>query len=345
MKTHDVSAQGPQHHPGDDDRDDLLESLLGHATARQRAPAQDERRVRDSLHRQWLDMTLRRRRLRSGFAAGLAASILLAAVVGIIRLDRQAPDGPLVQLATVDKQSGNVYTHPVAEPASSRRLASGALFAGQAIATARNARVAFTWSSGESVRVDQNTRLTLVSATAIQLLEGRIYFDSGRAGEARGALQFRTPAGTVRHLGTQFMAGVSGSTLTLSVREGKVTVGGDGPASTATPGEQIQVTAGGAQTRQPIRTYGALWAWTEALTPGFSLDGHSAHEFIDWVSRETGRKASYASAAAERLARQTTLHGSIDLEPMRALELILQTSDLVPVIRNGEILIRVRQGG
>ena len=152
-----------------------------------------------------------------------------------------------------------------------------------------------------------------------------------------------TPAGAIRHLGTQYVASVDESGLSVSVREGRVLVSVGAVETQANPGEQVRVDPDGASSRTSIPTYGGIWAWTEQVTPEYVLDGRSAHEFIQWVSRQTGRTASFSTRSAEELAHSTLLRGSISLEPMRALELILQTSDLVPVIRNGAIIIGERQ--
>jgi hypothetical protein len=39
------------------------------------------------------------------------------------------------------------------------------------------------------------------------------------------------------------------------------------------------------------------------------------------------------------MAIQTRMHGSVDLEPLHAMELMLQTSDLVPSVKDGVILV------
>jgi hypothetical protein len=62
-------------------------------------------------------------------------------------------------------------------------------------------------------------------------------------------------------------------------------------------------------------------------------------DFLDWVSRESGRSLEYGSVAAETLARDTVMRGTVDLQPMRALELMLQTSDLVAKVHTGVIKI------
>ena len=66
-------------------------------------------------------------------------------------------------------------------------------------------------------------------------------------------------------------------------------------------------------------------------------DGRTIAEMLDWAGRETGRRIEYASAEAARAARETELRGSIDLEPMRAIELVLPTGNLRGEVHNGVI--------
>ena len=47
----------------------------------------------------------------------------------------------------------------------------------------------------------------------------------------------------------------------------------------------------------------------------------------------------YTKSTAEILARNTILKGRVDLEPMRALTIMLQTSDLELQSVNGSIVI------
>jgi hypothetical protein len=327
--------------------DDVLESLFSHVDARKRAPQTDERAVREALHSEWVDIARRRKR-KAYFVYGIAASFLLAAVISINMLN-QEPGAPVMQqVAAVEKQSGNIFVHLSDEQSSrSRRLASGGLYAGQVLTTAQDARLAVTMNAGETIRIDENTRLVFMSGQQIELLDGQIYVDSNHSGtnnSQHDVLEIKTFAGVVRHLGTQYMTGIDNSLVAVSVREGQVMLVGDHSESIARPGEQIKMSRSGETSISSISTHGSLWEWAELVTPQFSLDGRSALDFINWVGRETGRVVDFAPDGAEQLARSTILRGSIDLEPMRALDLILQTSDLEPMIDDGTILIRTRQG-
>ena len=328
------------------DRDDILESLFSHAHARERAPKEDEHAIRASLHCEWTSMTRQRQRRKTVIAWGIAASVLLAAVISVNMLNREATPPVMHQVATVEKQSGNIFLRQGDEPSSeSRRLASGKLFAGQVLSTAQDARLAVAMGTMEVIRINENTRLVFVSESEIELISGQIYVDSGPAAATTGpddALIIRTIAGSVRHLGTQYITGIDGSTLAVSVREGQVLIKSQYTESIANRGQQLSINQAGTASIASIPTHGPLWEWAELVTPKYDLDGRSAHDFINWVGRETGRMVRFAADGAEQLARATELRGSIELEPMRALDLILQTSDLVPMLENGSIVIRKR---
>lgn len=338
-------SQGSNRAESTERADQVLESLFSHASARKRAPAGDERAVREALRGEWLDISRRRRR-RNWYSIGVAASLLLALAISINGLNRDVPAPPSVLVASVQKQSGDIFVRGAdQDPAAQRRLAGAGLFAGQVISTSPEARLALELASGESVRLDEETEIVLTSRSGIELLRGRLYIDSGADGAprtARDALAITTFAGVIRHLGTQYIAAVHGAAVAVSVREGRVSIRVAGEESVASPGQRLSVTGDGEATLSAIPTHGPLWSWAELATPGYVLDGRSAFDFIQWVGRETGRAVAFDGDGAERLARATELRGSIDLEPLRALELMLQTSDLKPTVENGTIRIALQ---
>jgi hypothetical protein len=139
------------------------------------------------------------------------------------------------------------------------------------------------------------------------------------------------------------MATVKDGKFEVTVREGEVRIQVDSTESTAHPGERLSIDPSGAFRRTEVPTYGGDWEWVTQVTPAFNLDGLSAHSFIQWAGRESGRKVVYADEQTRELARETQLRGSINLRPIRALELILQTTDLEAAIEGGDILINERK--
>jgi hypothetical protein len=79
------------------------------------------------------------------------------------------------------------------------------------------------------------------------------------------------------------------------------------------------------------------------LAPAFALDGRSLADFLDFVGRETGRTVAYTSPRAAQLANSTRLRGNVEIDPVRALDAILQTTDLEAEARGGALRITLRK--
>ena len=323
-------------------QEDKVAELFRHASARERPPAEDELAIRQALHTEWSGMTRQRKRRKALFSLAAAASAVLAVMVGIKLVPGPSPEPALIQLAMVEKTVGIVQIESSSGSLQNPERAT-ALMIGQQIVTRSDSRLALKWLNGESIRLDENTQLTLNSANEVTLQTGQIYLDTDQS-DPDEELYISTPAGRVRHLGTRYMTTVSGSVTSVSVREGQVSVDVKGVETVADQGDQLMVDMQGASRRRPISSYGPLWQWTEVLAPAFSSDGRSMAQFLDWVAHESGRVIEFASQEAESLAGDTQLHGRIHMEPMRALEAVLQTSDLAAEVTAGIIVVRLRSG-
>ncbi len=64
--------------------------------------------------------------------------------------------------------------------------------------------MALALRDGVSLRLDHDTRVALVSADRVDVTAGAVYVDSGVSGPSAARLQVGTPAGVVRHVGTQY---------------------------------------------------------------------------------------------------------------------------------------------
>ncbi|MBT8061909.1 MAG: FecR domain-containing protein [Xanthomonadales bacterium] len=314
--------------------DEALESLFRHADVRPRPPADLEHEVRGTLHGEWRAMTARIRRRRIA-AWGLAASVVLA--VALVLLPQRSAELPAQVLASVARIDGELLLRGIDDPRNATVQFTGkSLFAGQVLITDDHSRAGLTWHNGESIRLDQRTELALYSDGMLELRNGTVYVDS--QGAVGKGFVIRTPAGDVRHIGTQYLADVNKGTLTVSVREGRVKVVDE----VAAQGQQLTLDQRGQVGRNEIESYGPLWSWTELVAPQITLDGMTALAFVEWAARQTGREVSFADDQTRELAAGTILRGTVQLEPARALELILQTSDLEHVIVNGEIQVSTR---
>lgn len=335
-----TGTKSQKQHP---ERDNVAE-LFRHASVRERPAAEDEQAIRKALHAEWSGMTRRRHIRKALFGLAAAASVILAVMVAVSMGRTPEPADPSIRVATIEKQLGTIRVLP----GGSRDARIGedllALTIGQQIVTGRNSGLALSWLNGESIRLDESTELVLTSEAEIDLLAGKIYVDTEATDPGR-ELRIATPAGLVRHVGTRYMTTVSAGVTSVSVREGRVLLEKQGVETLADSGDQLRIDASGTLVVQAVPSYGALWQWTEELAPIFPSDGRSMTDFLDWVAHESGREIEFASPAARRLADETRLRGEVDMDPMHALPVVLQTSDLVSEINAGTIVVRLRRGG
>jgi ferric-dicitrate binding protein FerR (iron transport regulator) len=308
---------------------DLLQELFDRAQPRPRPPAAVERELRSRLEAEWGEILVQRRRRRLTIW-GLAASSLLAALL----IAYQFATGPAITegsvIATVQRMQGNEFLWADGASGNLTPLGQKQVFnTGQRISIGSGSRIALAHRDGGSLRLDEQTTLAIISSDTFELTRGRLYFDSddnSKQGHARFTIQ--TPFGEVEHRGTQFMVDVSRNTLSVSVREGQVTVRSQRDFNEVETGKHLVVGMDGRSIERPVSTFGGIWAWTEAVTPIVDLDRRSIDEFLQWVSRESGRRVVYDDAAAASVARQHRIHGNVALPPMQALATTLPTADL-----------------
>ena len=325
--------------------DDAVEELLGQAAPRPTPPDADTEAVRKAVHAEWQKVTTRRRSRVHWTRFGVAASILIAVLFALdtLRINGVEP----VQVATIDKQFGLVRV--IGEDSfvlQSDDLAR--LVVGQVLDTGLESGIGLTWGAGGSLRLDANTRVNLVSETEVFLASGRIYFDSEPAltalPGADAKLTIQTEFGEVSHVGTQYMAHADTAALTISVREGEVEVRpARGGVATAGRSQQIAVSSRGTSNFANIRTHGSAWQWIEKTSPETDLDGRSVHEFLNWVSRETGMALSYENEVTESFATQELLRGRLATGPREALEFWMLGTDLEWRIDAGVIYVNKAQ--
>lgn len=318
-------------------REEVLEELFQHASARERPPHETEQAIRASLHGQWKDMTQGHRRWQKRWLFAAAASILIAVFAGSALFRAPVQIVAAIEVASVEVIRGNVRVDPTAEEVVSSLASLDVLETGQQVSTAHEAGFSALWQNGIALRVDQNSRIRIISQAEIQLVSGRVYVDTSRVGSSPADLFVSTPAGLVRHVGTRYMVAVNLGSTSVSVREGQVLLGDD--QDTAAAGERLVRSASGAQRRETIPVFGDSWQWTEDLALPFVADGRTVAEFLAWVGHETGRTVRYASPVAASLAAETELHGDIDIEPMQALDLVMQSTDLASEVMQGTILV------
>ena len=139
-----------------------------------------------------------------------------------------------------------------------------------------------------------------------------MYVDAGAAAHGAGAtFVLETPAGDVRHLGTQYAVRTLDGTVLVNVREGSVAIERGRDRIVGNAGEQLSVTSSGAVVRTTIAPRDTQWAWVESIAPPFAIEGRPLDDFLAWAARETGRQLVYTSPAAAAEAASIKLKGSV----------------------------------
>jgi ferric-dicitrate binding protein FerR (iron transport regulator) len=319
--------------------EEAFAELLGKAPPRPTPPPEDEVLVRAAVHAEWRQVTAGNVRRRQYTTYALAASVVLAVFATLNLLRDPVVDIGGLQMASVDKQFGEVSINSQINNAGQLAAIDG----GDSVATGADSGLALGWHDGGSLRLDENTMVVFEAADQIYLQSGRIYFDSETSPLASQAmtggaarLSIRTDHGLVRHLGTQYMTEVGADELVISVRDGVVSIDGNVTAR-ASAGQQFAISGSGALTIDDTNGVDD-WEWVERSTPAVNLDGHSVADALQWVSRESGRTVNYTSMQAELVANQSTLKGDYVQPPSRAMNIFMQTVDLNARIE-GEVIV------
>ena len=322
-------------------RADALDALFAQVPVRQRPPAEHEALVRQAVKQQWNSMTRHRRAARSHLAWAAAASIALA-VAALIQF-RQADDTAIdhAPIATVDRIVGAAERTGLQAGAAATLHSGAGLRPGASLITRAGGGVALRWGKHGWIRVDQNSRIDLLSASELRLVDGRIYVDTGPARTTTPGIL--TPQGVARHHGTQYQVQIEPGRTGILVREGAVEFTSKARSAKeparAVAGQALAVTDSGDSSIEPSSTWGDAWRWAESLAPAYAADGRTLAELLDWVARETGHELEYESESARLEAKLTRMHGSLDLPPDRALTVAVATTDLRVRMESGRIYV------
>ena len=287
-----------------------------------------------------VDRQKRKRAQRVWLAA--AASIAVAAVA--LFVGRSFIHTPGELMADVSRSVGVVQVREGDSGDWQGATAAQQLRVGETVHTGADGRVALALHDGVSLRLDHDTSVALVSPERGDVMSGAVYVDSGVAGPSAARLLVGTPAGLVRHLGTQYEARIlNGGSTRVRVREGRVDVTpSSGPSRTLEVGDQILVTGAGVEERSRIEPSSMEWDWASSAAPEFDINGKPVQEFLAWAGRETGLKVVFTSAESAAEAKRAVLSGSIaGLDPDAALSAVLATTSLKGTERDGELVIEM----
>jgi hypothetical protein len=291
--------------------------------------AQALERIRAVVENEWRASTapqLRSHAVRRwGWASLSAAVVLIALMTTWFARHAEAP----AVFGTISRSDGDgVDARRVGDP----------LRAGDTVRT--HGPMLVRVAAGGSLRIATDSTVDITSATEIRLERGKIYVDLPPApapapATATARLNVWTRAGMIEHVGTEFEVLSDDASVRIRVREGRIRLHAAARASgnandvLADAGTELLAAPGGGIVQRPVPTYGSDWVWVASLAPTYEIEGQPLLNFLQWVSRELGRRLEFGDSAARDLAARTILHGSIrDHEPLDALANVLATTTL-----------------
>ncbi|NLG75928.1 MAG: FecR domain-containing protein [Xanthomonadaceae bacterium] len=329
--------------PHDDEDEARIQSLLGQVGPRAIPPENVARRVHDAVKKEWQELVTERVRRRRVRAAGAAASVAAVASISFLATMTSAP---MPQMALVTRTEGRVTGDAGWLHAARNLTPTSPIHVGDDITTAADGRAALQVADGLSLRLDVSTSVRIAGLDRLVLEEGAVYVVSDPQAAGSGTFTVWTRNASVRHIGTQYEVRATTEGMQVNVREGRVIIDTEeGELHEAKAGERIAIEPNGTINRTSLPQTDPHWQWVHRIAPGFDIENRPLIEFLSWYSHETGYVVVFASDEAEKLARETTLRGSIEgLEPRAALDAVLAATNLTSSeTPEATILIRVRK--
>jgi ferric-dicitrate binding protein FerR (iron transport regulator) len=306
--------------------DRVTERLLQLGGRRRDVPPARTARVRATVHDAWRTQVRQRRHRRVLYmtAAGLCAAGAVAAIVLTIGRSQSstAPAAIVATIAQADGASG---------------LRSGSVVrAGEWITTVRAGRAAMRTESGTSIRLDEHSRVRLVTPTLIEVTAGAVYIDTA---DGAPAMEVHTTFGSVIDIGTQFEVRLVADALRVRVRSGGVAVRRERDTIHVTAGTELTLNSRGAESRT-VPAYGDAWDWTARLAPRIVLEGQTVTAFLSAIAHEHGWTVHYEDRALERDAATIVLRGTVDgLSAEAAVGVALTIADLSYTLERGDLIV------
>lgn len=318
-----------------------LGEIIRHAGSRAQPPTAVRDAVRHATAAEWRAVTAARARRRSLRWSMTAAAAVAGLTVWVVLPLMQAP---AAVVAAVTRVSGPVDVGGGLFSTFTPIRTGGAVMAAAEIRSSPGGRIALQMG-GTSVRMDEESAMTMTAPGRIALTRGAIYVDSGAAASGSLPLVIETPYGTVEHLGTQYETRLGADGVRVRVREGRVRLLEGDVSVEGGAGEQVTLSDSGDVRREALASADADWAWVGEIAPPFDIENKPLAGFLQWVGRETGREVVFASPASEGEAARVVLRGSVEgLTPERALGAVLATTRLAYREAPGRLLIDFRAG-
>jgi ferric-dicitrate binding protein FerR (iron transport regulator) len=315
-----------------------LSELLKLAGRRAVPDEHQQARARAAAHAEWKRLARRRRLRRSLWASPIAAAVVTAVLAPAWFSSHPAPAPgaghaqavPMadIEVATIQMVTGAITVTPRNGDATRTTGAGLRLRTGDRVETAADSRAMFVLPGGTIVKIDGNTRVSL-DRGVVALDRGKLYVDADPQANDRDVV-VRTRLATVRHLGTQFEVRFNGRAVVVRVREGQVAIDAAGtkwPPLSA--GWAMDLSADLHSERDQIATDGPEWSWMAELPRPFTLEGSTLRAFLDWVSRELGRRWQYEDPSMRERFDSIVQRGPIEgLTAKQALGMVLEANEL-----------------
>lgn len=272
------------------DETDPIATLVRLAGRRPEVAAERAARVRAAVADEWRATIRRRRMVRVGAAAAVAAG------VASILLVRSQPETKIPPVAPIVARVQTIH-------GPSTLTAGQALRAGAELELPENAYASLEWN-GATLRIDGGTQLRLEAHDAATLRRGAVYY----AG-SRGGVTLHTAFGDVRDLGTRFEVRLLEDAVRVRVRDGAVAI----RDTTARAGTELLATRTEV-TQRAVSTSGNEWAWIERAAPPLLLEGRTLESVLRQVAEEKGLTLEW------KRSRDVLLHGDVPLSATEALD-------------------------
>lgn len=222
----------------------------------------------------------------------------------------------------------------------------GLIAIGTRLNTSTDGRVLLALAdTATTVRLDHGTEVVLRSKSELLLNSGSIYIDTGGTSKQRlSHVTVTTKFADITDIGTQYLIRATAASTIVAVREGivRIVTGQQETESRALEGEaqQLSISRGLPVNSQTIPKYGAAWSWIHDIAPSFDTDKRPLIEYLEWVSRETGKSLQFDSTESARAAHKSVLHGALQgYSPEDALKFHLSTTDFESLESDDGILL------
>ncbi len=206
-------------------------------------------------------------------------------------------------------------------------------------------RVTLDLLGGVSLRLDNATKIWIVSSSRVFLIHGTVYVDVDSSEVA-----VETSLGLIVASGARFELRHKlehDVTLGARIREGRVEYEVLGMTGDLSAGEAILVNDLGIFLQGAVSSYGPGWQWTldAAVVP--DIRGKTVGDFLVWYARELGMTLEYSGVGAIDRVAGTIFYGQVETwRPTEAASVVLAASGLRSRVRDGVLLIElIGEGG